>query len=129
MRWFILVPILLPLLVVTGCMEEPVQIVFADVDSPQLREFVSGDELWEFLRQDKTNENEYVEGVYDCNEFAHDLMLAARAKGFDVWVYPHKWKQKENGKWHAACCTRIGGWYWIIYPQADKAERLVKWHG
>ena len=130
--------VLAVLLVISGCVsygmcwwyvEQNVEADFPDVEAMHVRQFVSEDELRAFLRQDKTNENEYVQGVYDCNEFAHDLMYAARAKGFDVWVYPHKWDWEEDGMWHVANCTRIGEYYWLIYPQADRIEKLAKWHG
>ena len=102
---------------------------FPDVEPMEVRPFASEEELREFLRQDKTNENEYIRGVYDCNEFSHDLMYAAREKGFDMWVYPHKDGWQENGRWHAANCTRIGKWYWHIEPQTDHIKQIVAWHG
>ena len=45
-------------------------------------------ELMRFLRQDKTDENDYVEGVYTCTNFAADLDNNAEAKGFRAaYVY------------------------------------------
>ncbi|MBE0415079.1 MAG: hypothetical protein IBX36_00855 [Dehalococcoidia bacterium] len=45
-------------------------------------------ELMRFLRQDKTDENEYVDGVYTCTNFAADLDNNAEAKGFRAaYVY------------------------------------------
>ena len=40
------------------------------------------EEALDFLRLDKTNENEYIEGVYICIHFASDVSNNAEAAGF-----------------------------------------------
>lgn len=46
------------------------------------------DELMRFLEEDKTNENEYVEGKYTCTNFAADLNKNAEDEGFRAaYVY------------------------------------------
>ena len=45
-------------------------------------------ELKRFLREDNTDENEYVDGVYTCSNFAADLNNNAEEKGFRAaYVY------------------------------------------
>ncbi|HID17819.1 TPA: hypothetical protein EYP26_05960 [Candidatus Bathyarchaeota archaeon] len=85
------------------------------------------EELKAFLAADRTDEREFVEGVYDCKSFARDLRSAAKAQGlnlsyaivdFEYWHFG--WERGGhimNGAWLAD-----GGWAWIE-PQGDDVIR------
>ncbi|MHC1578794.1 MAG: hypothetical protein ACXQTH_03570, partial [Dehalococcoidia bacterium] len=54
----------------------------------------SEQEVLNFLTEDTTNENLWIEGVYECGHFAADLWWNAHVQGLEacmVWV--KHWKQ------------------------------------
>jgi len=81
-------------------------------------------EVLDFLAQDTTDENHWIEGVYECGHFAADLWWNAYTQGLEacmVWVT--YWEQgKEQVHWlvefHIEVETQ-SYWLWID-PQSDK---------
>lgn len=81
-------------------------------------------EVLDFLAQDTTDENLWIEGAYECGHFAADLWWNAYTQGLEacmVWVT--YWEQgKEQVHWlvefHIEVETQ-SQWLWVD-PQSDK---------
>jgi len=85
-----------------------------DVTCPDLYYFSTEKELVYFLAQDKTNENEFVETTYDCDDFSFDLVNNAKTKGYII----HPEVLIEQG--HMICWTLVGNKVYLIEPQTDE---------
>jgi hypothetical protein len=76
---------------------------------------VSRQTILDFIAHDKTDENEYVEDTYTCQQFAADLWWNAYNKGIEgciVWVY-------TNPGFHAVVkFNATDGWLWVD-PETD----------
>jgi hypothetical protein len=77
----------------------------------QVREFQSLDELKAWLAKDKTNEHEYIPTLYDCDDFALDLVKDALDDGYQIFAVP-----LLN---HIFCCAFIGNDIYYIEPRTD----------
>jgi hypothetical protein len=69
----------------------------------------------DFLARDKTDENLYIEDIYECEQFAADLWWNAYNEGMEgciVWVY-------TNPGFHAVVkFNTTDGWLWVD-PEID----------
>ena len=81
-------------------------------------------EVLDFLAQDTTDENLWIEGVYECGHFAADLWWNAYTQGleaFMVWVtYWEQGQEQVHGlvEFHIEVETQ-SYWLWVD-PQSDK---------
>jgi hypothetical protein len=97
------------------------------VEKPiELREFVSLQELVDWLEQDDTDSTLYFTGMvdffaspgsnYDCDDFAYRLQKSALAQGYlmstEIIV--------EKGAQHMINSTSIGNNIYFIEPQTDE---------
>jgi hypothetical protein len=81
-------------------------------------------EVLDLLAQDTTDENLWIEGVYECGHFAADLWWNAYTQGLEacmVWV-TYREQGKEQVHWlvefHIEVETQ-SYWLWVD-PQSDK---------
>lgn len=81
-------------------------------------------EVLDFLAQDTTDANQWIEGVYECGHFAADLWWNAYMQGLEacmVWVT--YWEQgKEQVHWLVEFEIETqtqSHWLWVD-PQSDK---------
>ncbi|MCW3134473.1 MAG: hypothetical protein N2V78_09125 [Methanophagales archaeon] len=56
-----------------------------------LREFSSVNELIAWLEKDPVSERNYIKDVYDCEDFAMDLVRNARNDGYEIFVLGMNW--------------------------------------
>ena len=81
-------------------------------------------EVLDFLAQDTTDENSWVEGVYECGHFAADLWWNAYGQGLEacmVWV--KHWEQGTEQvhwvvKFHIEDETQ-NYWFWVDPPSDE----------
>lgn len=77
------------------------------------------DEVLAFLALDKTDENDYVQDQYMCEQFAADLWWNAYSEGIEgciVWAYV------SPGQFHSVVkLNTTSGWLWVE-PQLDIAR-------
>jgi len=66
--------------------ERKLRIEESKVKVEDLREFYSLNELKDWLTKNKVNEHGYIEDVYDCDDFAIDLVRDARKDGYEIFV-------------------------------------------
>jgi len=73
-----------------------------------------------FLRDDRTNEKPYIEGVYVCSDYAIDLRMSARQAGWNLSVVFVWWKTRGYEFGHALNAVYLsdGGLVWIE-PEYD----------
>ena len=77
------------------------------------KEFKSVTELKMFLAFDNTDENEYINDTFDCDDFAIMLIENARERGYKIYGYGD---YTDN---HMYCVTKINGLWYFIEPQTD----------
>jgi len=77
-----------------------------------LRPFADKEELREWLRQDKTNELEYIYKRYDCDDFQIALSIAAAEDGYFLGL--------KGALRHFMNFTVIDGEMYKIEPQTDE---------
>jgi len=82
-----------------------------------LRPFADKGELREWLRQDKTNELEYIYKRYDCDDFAVALSIAAAEDGYYLGI--------KGSLRHLQNFTIIDGKMYKVEPQTDE---IIYWH-
>lgn len=82
-----------------------------------LRPFADKGELREWLRQDKTNELEYIFKRFDCDDFAVTLAIAAAEDGFLLGI--------RGSLRHVQNFTIIDGKMYKVEPQTDD---IIFWH-
>lgn len=85
-----------------------------DYGDTKLKEFGSVEELEQWLADDPTSENEYVETTYDCDDFSIDLSRAALADRYWLGLYI-----VSN---HMLNFTIIDGGVYRIMPQTDRVD-------
>jgi hypothetical protein len=78
------------------------------------REFSSVKELKDWLTANDVNEMEYIPEIYDCDDFARDLMLDALSDGYLV--------STELWSCHMLNSTIIGNKVYTIEPQTDEVQ-------
>jgi len=78
------------------------------------RQFYDVAEMESFLRSDDTDQQAYVPDTHDCEDFAFDLVEAARLKGYTVFI------QVELDDAHVLNSTIIGNDIYFIEPQTDE---------
>ena len=81
-----------------------------------------------FLREDRTNQHPYVEGSYECEEFALDLQKAAYKKGFFLSVQysivvleEQGWRYKKTTEAHVCNLAFVidENAFYIVEAQTD----------
>ncbi|MBA7716833.1 hypothetical protein ES703_125914 [subsurface metagenome] len=83
-----------------------------------VREFSSVEELKEWLAQDDTDEIPFVEGTFDCDDFARTLFYRAFYDGYIIGYYTHGT--------HARNICFIGEDFYSIEPSYDGVYYLGK---
>jgi hypothetical protein len=78
------------------------------------RQFTSVDELKAWLAANDINEREYIPDIYDCDNFAQDLMIAALEDGYLV--------STELWSCHMLNSTIIGNDVYTIEPMTDGVQ-------
>ena len=107
--------------------------------------FTSVGELSEWLRQDDTDRQQYIETYHDCEDFAMDLVNAANEDGYTMYLFTDILYGWDGSFWvytirgveyvmyedvldifngHAYNFVIIDGGIWFIEPQSDKI-----WYG
>lgn len=96
--------------VITETIYQPIEII---KEVPlQTREFRSLGELKDWLAEDDTDTHTYIPTVYDCDDFALDLVHNALKDGFEIFAVP-----VCN---HIFNCAFIGNEVYYIEPSTDK---------
>jgi len=100
----------------------------------EIREFKSLIELRGFLHADKTDEHEYQEITFDCDDYAITLCKNATNSGYWMFTYAvfeTKTVQLLNNTSmtiesvaHMSCMTRICGKWYMVEPQADEIRTI-----
>lgn len=85
--------------------EGELEIEESKVKVEDLREFGSLLALERWLANNKVSENEYIEDIYDCDDFAIDLVRDAREDGYELFV--------------------MGGWYGYEYADVRDFDVLI----
>lgn len=80
------------------------------------REFESVHELRQWLEADNTSEQQWIFDVYDCDDFARDLVKAAYQDNYLMGIYVDDFCNHTS---HLMCTTIIGNGIWAIEPQTD----------
>lgn len=120
--------------------KEKLGIEEAKVKVEDLREFNSLPELQGWLVKNTVSENEYILDIYDCEDFAIDLVRDARKDGYEIFVLGMNWistftyidisecdaivTAREVGSWidvKGIHKIESGHYYWNIH-----ADRLVE---
>ena len=76
-----------------------------------MRDFNSLDELKSWLAEDTTDCLPYLEGIFDCDDFAHTLMLNAFLDGYIVGIFATADHQLN-------ICF-VGDMVYLVEPQDD----------
>jgi len=79
-----------------------------------LKQFASLEELELWLANNDIDSREYIETTYDCDDFAHDLMIAALEDGYLI--------STELWSFHMLNSTIIGNDVYTIEPQTDEIQ-------
>jgi hypothetical protein len=86
---------------------------------------ITWSELTQFLADDHTNWHEYVTGVYNCVNFAIDLVANAKKQKIDAWIVTVDFSGSDTGHAFVGFNTTDKGVVWIE-PQSDYAYSEVK---
>ena len=87
-----------------------------EVKTPELRWFNTLNELRDFVFNDKTKDQKYVEGKFMCYEFAEMMIRNAAAQGFKMFWYPCK---DFDGKDHLRVITVV----------LNEPDGNIEWYG
>ena len=82
---------------------------------PRFQKWQSATELRAWLKQDLIDEREYQVDVYDCENFAMDLAMAAAQDGYYIGLRAII----MNGQWHMDNFAVVGNHVYKINPQND----------
>ncbi|MFC2014234.1 hypothetical protein ACFLU8_05145 [Chloroflexota bacterium] len=94
-----------------------------------LRNFENVEELEGRLEKDDTDSTLYFVGkmdlsVYDCDNYALNLVEHARRDGYDIHFQLIKeYQRPDTGEWardHAMCYAIIGSSIYLIEPSTDE---------
>jgi len=80
--------------------------------------FPSLEALQDWLAEDDTDSHEYIEGEFDCDDFALMLQQHAFEDGYKIDM-----QYSDNDDLHAMNSTIIGNYFYFIEPQNDKVTR------
>ena len=125
----ILTSLVVSLAFMSGCVAAGAQIREPNTYSSEIYDATraspaTDQEVLDFLTQDTTDENLWIEGVYECGHFAADLWWNAYTQGLEacmVWVtYPEQGKEQVHWlvKLHVEAETQ-SHWLWVD-PPSDK---------
>lgn len=81
------------------------------MDDYGYKEFRSVAQLKIWLGNDDTDQMEWINNTFDCDDFSRMLVDHARADGYKVYTY--------NVAYHMKCMTTINGIIYGIEPQTD----------
>jgi len=79
------------------------------------KNFPSLEALQDWLAKDDTNSHEYIEGEFDCDDFALMLQQHAFEDGYKIDM-----QYSDNDDLHAMNSTIIGNYFYFIEPQNDE---------
>jgi hypothetical protein len=79
------------------------------------KNFPSLEALQDWLAEDDTDSREYIEGEFDCDDFALMLQQHAFEDGYKIDL-----QYSDNGDLHAMNSTIIGNYLYFIEPQSDE---------
>ena len=88
---------------------------------PEWKEWDSATELRAWLKQDDTDQQEYIVDKHDCDDFCIDLSMRAAEDGYYIGI---RASDIYNRKWHMDNFAVIGNDVYKIEPQNDYC---VKW--
>ena len=83
------------------------------------KNFPSLKALKDWLAQDDTDSHEYIEGEFDCDDFALMLQQHAFEDGYKIDM-----QYSDNDDLHAMNSTIIGNYFYFIEPQSDRVTRV-----
>lgn len=81
------------------------------IDDYGFREFRNVNELKIWLDMDDTDQMEYINNTFDCDDFSRMMVDHARADGYKMYTY--------TVAYHMKCMTTINGNVYGIEPQTD----------
>lgn len=79
------------------------------------KNFPSLEALQDWLAEDDTDSHEYIEGEFDCDDFALMLQQHAFEDGYKIDM-----QYSDNDDLHAMNSTIIGNYFYFIEPQNDE---------
>lgn len=82
---------------------------------PEFKPWNSKPELLTWLNKNDISNNLYNYDVYDCDDFAMNLSLAAAIDGYYIGIKA----DKIDGQWHMENFAVIGNYAYKINPQTD----------
>jgi len=82
------------------------------------KNFPSLEALQDWLAEDDTDSHEYIEGEFDCDDFALMLQQHAFEDGYKIDM-----QYSDNDDLHAMNSTIIGNYFYFIEPQKDEVTR------
>ena len=97
--------------------------VIVTVRDGEPNEFESVQALKRWLATDNTSHNKWVFDVYDCDNFARDLVKAAYRDNYLMGIYVLDYGNHTS---HIMCSTIIGNGIWAIEPQTDQAWYVMQ---
>ena len=83
------------------------------------KNFPSSKALKDWLAEDDTDSREYIEGEFDCDDFALMLQQHAFEDGYKIDM-----QYSDNDDLHAMNSTIIGNYFYFIEPQSDRVTRI-----
>jgi hypothetical protein len=83
------------------------------------KNFPSLEALQDWLAEDDTDSREYIEGEFDCDDFALMLQQHAFDDGYKIDI-----QYSDNDDLHAMNSTIIGNYFYFIEPQNDEVTRV-----
>ena len=98
-----------------------IETVTETVYVPEWKEWDSATELRAWLKQDDTDQQEYIVDKHDCDDFCIDLSMRAAEDGYYIGI---RASDIYNRKWHMDNFAVIGNDVYKIEPQNDYC---VKW--